>query len=53
MDEVDPGSDIEIAWRTEKEKEEQWERMTEVLDLTAILDSAEEEEEEEAEKKFG
>ena len=53
VDEVDPGSDIEIAWRTEKEKEEQWERMTEVLDLTAILDSAEEEEEEEAEKKFG
>ena len=48
VDEVDPGSDIEIAWKTEAEKEHQWKRMTDILDL-----ADEEEEEEEEEKKSG
>ena len=48
-DEVDPESDIEIAWKTEAEKEHQWKRMTDILDLA----DEEEEEEEEEEQKFG
>ena len=39
VDDVDPVRDFEIAWKTETEKEQQWKRMTEILDL------AEEEEE--------
>ena len=55
-DEVDPGSDIEIAWKTEAEKEQQWKRMTEILDLAEKEKEEkeeEEEEEEEEEKNFG
>ena len=46
VDEVDPESDIEIAWKTDAENEHQWKRMTEILDLA-------DEEEEEEEKKSG
>ena len=43
VDKVDPGRDFEITWATETEKEQQWKKMTEILDLA----------EEEEEKKFG
>ena len=47
-DEVDPESDIEIAWKTEAGKEKQWKRMAEILDLA----EGQEEEADEQEKKF-
>ena len=42
VDEVEEEGDLEIAWKTEAEKEQQWKRITEILELAE--DQKEEEE---------